>query len=147
MRLWSLHPRYLDRSGLLGLWREGLLAQKVLAGKTKGYKNHPQLLRFKRTKEPVLYIGTYLYYVYMEGERRGYNFDKNKIIRYDFSLKMPVNIGQINYEFKHLLEKLKVRDKKKYEEIKDEKIIEINPIFYVVDGEVEEWEEYHHKVL
>ena len=43
MRLWSLHPKYLDKLGLLGLWRESLLAQKVLLGKTKGYKNHPQL--------------------------------------------------------------------------------------------------------
>jgi len=31
MRLWSLHPRYLDAKGLVALWREGLLAQKVLA--------------------------------------------------------------------------------------------------------------------
>ncbi len=48
MRLWSLHPKYLDRQGLLAVWREGLLAQKVLQGKTKGYKNHPQLKRFQQ---------------------------------------------------------------------------------------------------
>jgi hypothetical protein len=140
MRLWSLHPKYLDKLGLLGLWREGLLAQKVLLGKTKGYKNHPQLIRFKRTRDPILYIGTYLYYVYLEGKRRGYNFNKDKIIKYDLKLKMPVTIGQINFEFKHLLEKLKVRDMKKYEEIKNEKIIEPNPIFYIIDGDIEEWE-------
>ena len=140
MRLWSLHPKYLDKLGLLGLWREGLLAQKVLLGKTKRYKNHPQLIRFKRAKDPILYIGTYLYYVYLEGKRRGYNFNKDKIIKYDSRLKMPVTIGQINFEFHHLLEKLKIRDKEKYEEIKDEKIIEPNPIFYIIDGDIEEWE-------
>jgi Pyrimidine dimer DNA glycosylase (EC 3.2.2.17)/DNA-(apurinic or apyrimidinic site) lyase (EC 4.2.99.18) len=52
MRLWSIHPKYLDVQGLLGLWREGLLAQKVLLGETKGYRNHPQLIRFKRTSDP-----------------------------------------------------------------------------------------------
>jgi len=140
MRLWSLHPKYLDKFGLLGLWREGLLAQKVLLGKTKGYKNHPQLIRFKKTKDPILYIGTYLYYVYLEGKRRGYNFNKDKIIKYDLKLKMPVTIGQINFEFHHLLKKLKVRDMKKYEKIKNEKIIEPNPIFYIIDGDIEEWE-------
>ena len=140
MRLWSLHPKYLDKLGLLGLWRESLLAQKVLLGKTKGYKNHSQLIRFKRTNDPVLYIGTYLYYVYLEGKKRGYNFNEDKIIKYDLHLKMPVTIGQINFEFHHLLEKLKVRDNKKYEEIKNEKIIEPNPIFYIIDGDIEEWE-------
>lgn len=32
MRLWSLHPSYLDAVGLVALWREGLLARKVLQG-------------------------------------------------------------------------------------------------------------------
>jgi len=140
MRLWSIHPKYLDSQGLLGLWRESLLAQKVLLGQTVGYKNHPQLIRFKNTKDPILYIGTYLYYVYVEGESRGYNFDKNKIIKYDLTVRMPVTKGQIQYEFQHLLEKLRVRDSSKYEEVKDEIIIETNPIFYVTDGDVEKWE-------
>lgn len=140
MRLWSIHPRYLDYRGLLGLWREALLAQKVILGETRGYKNHPQLLRFKNTNDPLLYIGTYLYYVYLEGKRRGYNFDMNKIKRYDLTLKLPVTQGQVRYEFNHLLNKLKNRDLKKYEEIKNEKEIEVNPIFYVIKGDVEEWE-------
>ena len=41
MKLWSIHPKYLDAKGLVALWREALLAQKVLDGKTEGYKNHP----------------------------------------------------------------------------------------------------------
>lgn len=140
MRLWSIHPKYLDVQGLLGLWREGLLAQKVLLGETKGYRNHPQLIRFKRTPDPVLYLGTYLYYVYQEGVRRGYSFKEGKIIRYDLSLKMPVTEGQVKYEFNHLLGKLKVRDPERYEELLRVQVIEVNPIFYVVEGDVEEWE-------
>jgi hypothetical protein len=33
MRLWSLHPEYLDANGLVALWREALLAQAFLQGK------------------------------------------------------------------------------------------------------------------
>ena len=46
MRLWSLHPKYLDARGLVALWREALLAQAVLRGETRGYRHHPQLARF-----------------------------------------------------------------------------------------------------
>ena len=41
MRLWTLHPQYLDPRGLVALWREALLAQKVLLGRTRGYRAHP----------------------------------------------------------------------------------------------------------
>jgi hypothetical protein len=47
MRIWSIHPKYLDIKGLVALWREALLAKHVLEGRTKGYRNHPQLDRFK----------------------------------------------------------------------------------------------------
>lgn len=140
MRLWSLHPKYLDKLGLLGLWREALLAQKVLLGETTGYRNHPQLVRFKNTRDPVLYIGTYLYYVHLEGISRGYRFNQEKIVRYSLSLKMPVTRGQLEYEFRHLLRKLEKRSPYKYLEIKDEKVIEPHPLFYVIDGDVEDWE-------
>ena len=52
MRLWTLHPRYLDARGLVALWREALLAQKVLRGKTRGYRAHPQLQRFREQADP-----------------------------------------------------------------------------------------------
>jgi len=38
MRLWTIHPKYLDAKGLVALWRETLLAKHVLEGKTPGYK-------------------------------------------------------------------------------------------------------------
>ena len=75
MRLWSLNPKYLDRQGLLAVWREGLLAKKVLTGKTKGYKNHPQLKRFKNSEYPVQVINQYLSAVYLESLTRGYHFN------------------------------------------------------------------------
>ncbi|MGB9785880.1 MAG: pyrimidine dimer DNA glycosylase/endonuclease V [Infirmifilum uzonense] len=140
MRLWSIHPRYLDRYGLLGLWREALLAQKVLEGLTKGYTSHPQLERFRATSDPVLYIGTYLYHVYDEGVKRGYSFNKDKIIRYDLSLRLPVTEGQIIFEFNHLLRKLKERDPSRYEAIRRINRIETHPLFYVVPGDIEPWE-------
>ena len=81
MRLWSIHPRYLDRQGLVALWREGLLAQKVLAGKTNGYRFHPQLLRFRQSRDPLQSIGTYLHHVAEEASKRKYRFDRSKILK------------------------------------------------------------------
>ena len=80
MRLWSIHPCYLDAKGLVALWREGLLAQNVLIGNTKGYKNHPQLIRFKNTNNPLGAIACYLRDVVDEADKRGYNFNRNKIV-------------------------------------------------------------------
>ena len=140
MRLWSIHPEYLDARGLLGLWREALLAQSVLLGRARGYRNHPQLARFKKTPDPVLYIGTYLYYVNAEGERRGYRFDRSRIVRHDARLRLPVKRGQVEYEFNHLLRKLMERDRERYEELKDVVNVKPHPLFYVIDGGIEEWE-------
>ena len=79
MRLWSLHPSYLDAVGLVALWREGLLARKVLQGQTKGYIHHPQLFRFRETGNPIHVLDFYLKTVHDESIRRGYNFDLSKI--------------------------------------------------------------------
>jgi hypothetical protein len=61
MRIWSIHPKYLDTKGIVALWREALLAKNVLEGKTKGYKNHPQLDRFKSASKPSDAINYYTY--------------------------------------------------------------------------------------
>jgi hypothetical protein len=140
MRIWSLHPKYLDSRGLVALWRESLLAKKVLEGKTKGYKNHPQLERFKFQKEPVNSINQYLKEVFLEASQRKFNFDRGKI---DWSLKAPmVNItkGQIDFELRHLMSKLKIRDKVRYTKIKSLQTIECHPLFKIIDGDIEKWE-------
>jgi hypothetical protein len=140
MRLWSIHPRYLDKKGLLAQWREGLLAKKVLEGKTRGYKNHPQLERFKKYSKPMDAINAFLYYTLEEAKKRGYKFDEKKIDVIRLEKAIPVNDGQIKYEFEHLLRKLEKRDEKKYHEIKNEKTIEPNPLFFIMKGEKEYWE-------
>ncbi|MDD5071528.1 MAG: pyrimidine dimer DNA glycosylase/endonuclease V [Patescibacteria group bacterium] len=140
MRLWSIHPKYLDKKGLLAVWRECLLAKKVLEGKTKGYKYHPQLIRFKNYKNPLAAINAYLFEIYKEAKKRGYNFDKKKIKIVKLKNKIPVNSGQIKFEFKHLLKKLKLRDGGKYKKINLLKKIEINPVFFAVPGKREKWE-------
>jgi Pyrimidine dimer DNA glycosylase len=140
MRLWSLHPKYLDSKGLVALWREGILARAVLKGGTKGYKNHPQLIRFKNHENPLAAINTYLLDVYRESERRFYKFNKSKIGPEFTQVKINVTQGQIMYEFKHLKSKLKSRDPVKYGEIEKLNIPDINAIFYVVVGDIETWE-------
>ncbi|WP_106477540.1 pyrimidine dimer DNA glycosylase/endonuclease V [Phytohalomonas tamaricis] len=140
MRLWSLHPRYLDAKGLVALWREGLLAQKVLQGATKGYKNHPQLMRFKRTDDPVGAVARYLSSVVDEADRRGYNFDRSKIDERGFAARLPVTVGQRDYEVTHLLAKLEVRDHARYLQLGEVEAVELHPLFIAIDGDVELWE-------
>ncbi len=149
MRLWSIHPKYLDTIGLLASWREGLLAKKVVSGDTKGYKNHPQLIRFKNSSNPFIAINIYLFYIYKEAKKRGYNFDLRKL-KIDEKTKIPlieVTVGQIKYEFELLKYKLLNRNLEKYEEIKNIKIIEPHPIFQIVDGEIENWEKVINKII
>lgn len=141
MRLWSIHPKYLDQKGLVALWRETLLAQNVLAGNTKGYKNHPQLIRFKTHSSPIPAIGFYLYEIYIEAKKRDYSFNKDKIIRIEENTEIiNTTIGQIQYEFKHLKNKLIKRDILKFKEIEEIENIEVHPIFKVKEGNIESWE-------
>lgn len=140
MRLWTLHPRYLDRQGLLALWREGLLAQAVLMGKTRGYRNHPQLERFRRSRAPLAAIGAYLGEVQAEASRRAYSFDRDKIAVPGGRARLKATRGQMDYETAHLLKKLKARDPKRFRVLSRDGKIVPNPVFVVVPGGTEEWE-------
>jgi hypothetical protein len=141
MRIWSIHPKYLDAKGIVALWRETLLAKNVLGNMTIGYKYHPQLIRFKKHEKPLHAINFYLKSVYQEAICRGYNFDFNKIDTHiNELLKIEVTNQQIEYELKHLLQKLKKRDKEKYCQICNIKQIKPHPLFRVVKGKIEEWE-------
>ncbi len=140
MRLWSIHPSYLDRKGLLAVWREGLLAMKVLQGKTKGYRKHPQLIRFINSKYPLEAIKAYLYQIFLESKRRGYKFDRSKIRPLVLKKIIPVNSCQLDFEFNHLLKKLEIRDCDAFSIAKRVMKIKANPIFKVVTGAVEKWE-------
>ncbi|MEM4366765.1 MAG: pyrimidine dimer DNA glycosylase/endonuclease V [Candidatus Anstonellales archaeon] len=139
MRLWSIHPKYLDAKGLTALWREALLAKAVLEGKSKGYANHPQPLRFISKKDPVGMLNLYLHFIHKEAMGRGYSFDGRKIGRKSKG-RIAVSRGQIEYEFAHLKAKLARRDKRKLAELSRVNKIEPHPIFIVRNGPVEKWE-------
>jgi hypothetical protein len=140
MRIWSLHPKYLDTKGLLALWRETLLAKHVLEGKTRGYTNHPQLKRFKLARRPQDCINRYLVIVHKEASNRGYVFDKSKIGLEMEIETLPVTDGQVKYEVGHLLNKLKARDPERYARVKALEEFETHPLFQVIPGNIEDWE-------
>jgi hypothetical protein len=145
--LWTLHPRYLDQKGLLAVWREGLLAQAVLQGKTKGYQNHPQLERFRAHPEPLRAIGYYLYVVHQEATGRGYNFDLTKINHTGVTPPIQTASGQLEFEVKHLLNKLQQRSKKDYDLLAGIESIDSHPLFEIVPGDVEDWEKGNKNLL
>ncbi len=140
MRLWSLHPRYLDRLGLVAVWREGLLAQKVLAGKTRGYQNHPQLERFRESENPPEAIAQYLLGVWREACRRGYCFSGEKIGPTGQDIFLQVSRGQLEFELQWLGEKLKKRDFRARQKLPPAERIDSHPLFRVVPGEIASWE-------
>jgi hypothetical protein len=140
MRLWTVHPRHLDAKGLVALWREGLLAQKVLRGKTKGYRHHPQLHRFQAAQAPVAVIAAYLAAVCDEAERRGYRFARTKIGRRRFRGKLTETTGQLLYEWRHLKRKLARRDPTRLKESRGSKRPAAHPLFRLTPGPVQAWE-------
>lgn len=116
------------------------MAQNVLQGNTKGYTRHRQLRRFRNTNNPIGAIASYLRRVAEEADNRGYNFNRSKIINKKFEEKMLVTSGQLEYEFEHLLKKLKERNPELYKQLKMVKRIKIHPLFKKVSGNVEDWE-------
>ncbi|MDC0357614.1 pyrimidine dimer DNA glycosylase/endonuclease V [Oligoflexia bacterium] len=140
MRLWSVHPKYLDPQGLVALWREALLAQKVLMNETKGYKNHPQLGRFRKTKNPRSATATCLNFIVDEAVERGYNFDKSKIKGRKSQKRMEVSKGQLEFELSHLKKKLWKRNRAFHKNVSNVVAPETHPMFYSVVGYIENWE-------
>ena len=145
MRLWSLDPKYLDSKGLNGVWREGLLAQAVLSGRTEGWKHHSHLLRFKKHEKPMHAIGFYLLKIFEEASNRGYSYDKLKIVE-PVEKVNPIKVtkDQLIYEFYILKERLRIRAHKRYEKVlkleRSENHPKPHPLFVVLEGEVEPWE-------
>lgn len=140
MRLWSLHPKYLDGRGLVALWREALLAQAVLRGRTRGYRDHPQLARFRQLASPCGGIAQYLRCVHSESLLRGYAFTAGKISRARCSRLIAVRRGQLDYEWEHLMRKLEARDPARARLLRTVRRPEAHPLFTVVRGPLEQWE-------
>ena len=142
MRLWSLHPKYLDSKGLVALWREALLAKAVLQGKTRGYTQHPQLERFRSRATPVEAVDAYLAGVLGEADARGYRFDGSKVGAIVAALEpIPVTHGQVVFEAQHLRRKLMIRDPEAVERLPVQDLqLALHPLFTRVDGDIEPWE-------
>ena len=140
MRLWTIHPKYLDSKGLVATWREALLAQKVLAGLTRGYRRHPQLIRFQAQRRPLASVGAFLRGLEREARRRGYRFDAGRIRTSTRVARIEETEGQLLYEWRHLRAKLRTRAPQvlgKYARLKRP---DPHPLFRIVPGAVREWE-------
>jgi len=140
MRLWSIHPAYLDSKGLVALWREALLAQAVLHNKARGYHNHPQLDRFKQHTDPKGAIATYLCAIHREARDRGYTFDHSKILPGRVRKHITVTTEQLHYEARHLQQKLKNRDPQACSWMRKQKHIKLHPLFEIRQGPIASWE-------
>ena len=140
MRIWTLHPKYLDPQGLVALWREALLARAVLRGETAGYRHHPQLLRFQSHVAPRSAINAYLSAVFVEAESRGYSFDRRKLAPVRASVEIESTAGQLRYEWQHLMSKLIARSPVLYRRWRSVSSPESHPLFRIKRGVVELWE-------
>lgn len=140
MRLWTIHPRYLDRVGIVALWREGLLAQAVLRGRTRGYTRHPQLERFRRQRAPVRCIANYLRVIHEEATRRGYSFDISKLARGGTVDRIEAARGQLEFEWQHLVAKLRRRDPRWLRGLDRTAPLRPHPSFCIISGGIEDWE-------
>lgn len=139
MRLWTIHPKYLDAKGLVALWREALLAKKVLEGRTKGYRHHPQLIRFRETPDPPAYIAEYLRGVYNESLARGYKFNADKLpVGKRVRGKIKETQGQLTFEWAHFMKKLKIRQPALYRKLKAISTPDHHPIFKIEPGPAKE---------
>ena len=140
MRLWTLHPKYLDAKGIVALWREALLAQAVLRGLTRGYTRHPQLERFQGHSAPRSAINAFLAGVHRESQRRGYTFDGTKVGPIRTPRRIEATTGQLEHEWGHLMRKLRARSRDDYERWSREDAPQAHPIFKIVDGPISPWE-------
>lgn len=140
MRLWTIHPRYLDAQGLVALWREALLARAVLRGKTRGYRHHPQLTRFRAHPSPRYAINAYLAAVHAEAESRGYSFDAGKIGPVRSIRAMTTTSAQIAHEWRHFLRKAAQRNPQLHRRLRSIRVPHCHPLFKTVKGPIEPWE-------
>lgn len=140
MRLWSLHPKYLDPQGLVALWREALLAKAVLRGDTRGYTRHPQLERFQAHPRPRRAINAYLGAVHAEATRRGYRFDRTKLGPGGALDPIPVASGQLTHEWSHLMAKLAARSPALLPQWASVARPDVHPLFRAEPGPIAGWE-------
>jgi hypothetical protein len=135
MRIWTVHPRYLDVKGFVALWRETLLGMETLKKHVKcqhyiPWYKHPQLAPFKAQSDPILYISNYLYLVLEESRRRNYNFDGSKLDAIPYCENLPLIKASrevLVHEWLVCLGRYRVRSPKWFEEVKDISPLEVDP--------------------
>lgn len=141
MRLWSIHPDLLDRAALVAGWREGLLAQKVLRGLTRGYQHHPQLERFRTLVDPAAGVATWLHGLADAADARGYRFDRARVAAPAGDHRLDLTEGQLALEWLHLRAKVEARDPAWLGRLT---VPRPHPMFDLVVGPVADWERSPH---
>jgi hypothetical protein len=141
MRIWSIHPKYLDSKELLNLWNETIQAKNEFLTKFSGHFSNKQLERFLDLKNPLEAINSYMSSIYREAVKRDFSVD-DSFMDWDFddSIQIPVTAGQISHEISKLKSRLRERDEKKLQKLNGRTFLELHPIFYSVPGTIEEWE-------
>jgi hypothetical protein len=124
----------------VALWREALLAQAVLRGETRGYQHHPQLQRFREAPDPVASIAAYLADVHVESLRRSYRVAAEKVGARRDATPITVTRGQLEFEWHHLLAKLRSRAPEQYDRLQDVHVPDAHPLLVAIDGDVAAWE-------
>lgn len=143
MRIWSLHPKYLDKKELIDSWNDGLRTIGILTRNHQGSIFRPELSRFRSQSEPIIAVEKYLLSIANEAKRRGYMVDIRKLpsIPVVVSHKIPVSSGQIEYEWRQLMHVLAGRSPGFLRRIEYSPSHDINPIFYKRPGhDIETWE-------
>lgn len=122
------------------MWREALLAQKVLRGDTRGYRHHPQLARFREQPDPLAAIAAYLHLVAEESVRRGYHFDTSRIGAGAVAGQIVETEGQLRYEQCLLRHKLAQRSQAWLQQMPQDLLPQAHPLFAIAPGDIRPWE-------
>ena len=113
----------------------------MLLGRTRGYKHHPQLQRFRGAADPVAFIAGYLRVVAEEAASRGYAFDAARIVVTSSPVRpIAETKGQLLYEWEHLGRKLARRSPEWYRDRVTGARPSAHPLFRIVAGGVRDWE-------
>lgn len=123
-------------------WHEGLLAQKVLQGRTTGDCHHPQVDRARSCPDAVAAIVSYLHALADEADTRGYHFGRARIPGPVTPVEpIDVTTGQLDLELAHPCAKVAARAREWLPRVG---VARAHPSFRVLHGPGEPWERAGH---
>lgn len=117
----------------------GPVGARRAARQTRGYRQHPQLARFRGHAAPELAIDAHLAAVREEASERGYAFDRSKLGAIQAVAGIEATSGQLACEWEHLLRKLVVRHAALAGRRRDEAPACL-PLFVIAPGPIAAWE-------